>query len=848
MRRPVQLSMLAGLLVASSAQFVAAQSADADQEQEARSIEEIVADSDRFDGLFTLFRNRESGETHMLVEREQLGREFIYFAVSVDGVVQGGHFRGSYRQNRVLSVQRHFDRIDFRFENTAFHFDSDHPLARAADANISSALLASVEIAAEDADSGDVLLAVDDLFSGERLLQVKPTPDPDQGPKDAFRLGDLSDDKTKITAIRSYPLNTDVQVEYVYENESPVVRGNDEVTDSRFVSIVVQHSLIALPDNDYEPRLTDHRLGFFAEKVTDLTANSPTPYRDLVNRWHLVKRNPDAAVSEPVEPIVWWIENTTPDEFRDAIREGVLAWNRSFEKIGFRNAIEVRVQPADADWEAEDLRYNVLRWTSSPNPVFSGYGPSLTNPRTGQILGADIMLEYSGVIRRIQYQRILDNLRVTQSAAAMSGEYCSYAYEGQLTHAFGRFAVNALELGTAAEERVMREFLVDLVLHEVGHTLGFAHNFAGSTMLSLDEVFDADAVGQAGLYSTVMDYTDINVAPPGREQSNYFLLQPGPYDDWVVEYAYSEAAADAGAERSRLAAIAARSTEPVLLFGTDDHVMRAPGVGSDPRIHWYDMSSDPIGYAIERINLVEALFEQASARLVRDGESYHELRDGYIVMLGQLGRSIGVLSHQIGGVQINRSVVGQPDADTPFVAVPIELQQRAMAGLTEHVFSPMALSAPAELYSHLQEQRRLWNFANETEDPKLHEWVLDLQRSALDHLLHPRVMTRITDSALYGNEYELADVITDLTSAIFAADLRGDVNSFRRNLQTDYVERLIEIVADGEDYDHDARAMAFYQIQEIERSLRRKRGGDIATRAHTQNLLFLINRLLEGGA
>ncbi len=847
MQRVIQLSMLAGLLIASAAQTAAAQNADADQE-EARSIEEIVADSDRFDGLFTLFRDRDSGDTHMLLKREQLGREFIYFAVSVDGVVQGGHFRGSYRQNRVLSVQRHFDRIEFRFENTAFHFDSDHPLARAADANISSALLASVEIAAEDDDSGDVLLAVDELFSGERLLQVKPTPDPDQGPKDGFRLGDLSDDKTKITAVRSYPLNTDVQVEYVYENTSPVVRGNDEVTDSRFVSIVVQHSLIALPDNDYEPRLTDHRLGFFAEKVTDLTADNPTPYRDLVNRWHLVKRNPGAAVSEPVEPIVWWIENTTPDEFRDAIREGVLAWNRSFEKIGFRSAIEVRVQPDDADWEAEDLRYNVLRWTSSPNPVFSGYGPSFTNPRTGQILGADIMLEYSGVIRRIQYQRILDNLRVTESAVAMSAEYCSYAYEGQLTHAFGRFAVNALELGSAAEERVMREFLVDLVLHEVGHTLGFAHNFAGSTMLSLDEVFDPDAVGRAGLYSTVMDYTDINVAPPGREQSNYFLLQPGSYDDWIVEYAYSVAAADAGTERNRLAAIAARSTEPELLFGTDDHVMRAPGLGSDPRIHWYDMSSDPIGYAIERIGLVDTLFEQASARLVRDGESYHELRDGYIVMLGQLGRSIGVLAHQIGGVQINRSVVGQPDAGTPFVAVPLELQQRAMAGLTEHVFSPTALTAPVELYSHLQEQRRLWNFSNETEDPKLHEWVLDLQSSALDHLLHPRVMARITDSALYGNEYRLADVMTDLTSAIFTADLRGDVDSFRRNLQTEYVKRLAEIVADGDDYDHDARAMAFYQVQELERSLRRKRGGDIATRAHTQNLLFLINRLLETGA
>ena len=819
-----------------------------DDDDAPETIAEITADSERHDGLFTLFRDRESGETHLLIEPDQLGREYIYFAASVDGVVQGGHFRGSYRSNGIVSVHRHFDRLELRFENTAFHFDADNPLARAADANISPAILASQEILAEDEATGEILIGADDLFLNERLLQVKPTPDPDQGPKDAFRLGELSDDKTKITDVRSYPLNTDVRVEYVYDNASPVVRGDEEVTDSRYVSITVQHSLLAVPDDGYRPRLTDHRLGFFAEQVTDLTADHPTPYRDLLQRWHLVKRDPDAPLSEPVEPIVWWIENTTPLEFRDAIREGVLAWNRSFEKIGFRNALQVRVQPDDADWDAEDVRYNVLRWASSPNPVFSGYGPSFTNPRTGQILGADIMLEYAGVIRRIQYQRILDNLRGDASPMSVAPYYCSYAHEAQLSHAFGRFAVNTLELGSALEERVMHEFLVDLVLHEVGHTLGFAHNFAGSRMLDLDAVFDRDTVDRAGLYATVMDYTDINVAPPGRENSSFFLLAPGPYDDWVVEYAYSPGAADAETERRRLAAIAARSTEPALLFGTDDHVMRAPGRGSDPRIHWYDMSSDPIGYALERIELIEDLFGRSKTRLVRDGESYHELRDGYVVMLGQLGRSISVLAHQIGGVHVNRSVAGQAGARTPFEAVPAADQRRAMSALSEHLFAPGALAAPADLYDHLQEQRRLWNFTGRTEDPKIHAWVLDLQRNALDHLLHPRVMTRITDSRLYGNAYSLAQMMTDLTDAVFSADLRDDVNTFRQNLQTEYVRRLIDIADDGEDYDHGSRSMALFQVREIERMLRRKRSRDTETQAHTQGILFLIDRFLNDAA
>ena len=274
--------------------------------------------------------------------------------------------------------------------------------------------------------------------------------------------------------------------------------------------------------------------------------------------------------------------------------------------------------------------------------------------------------------------------------------------------------------------------------------------------------------------------------------------------------------------------------------------MRGAGLGSDPRIHWYDMSSDPIGYAVERIELVDGLLDEAVAKLSRDGQSYHELRDGYVVMLAQIARSVSVLTHQIGGVYINRSVVGQAGARAPFEPVALADQQRAMAALSERLFAPTALAAPADLYNHLQEQRRLWNFRNSTEDPKVHEWVLDLQSGALEHFLHPRVMTRITDSRLYGNEYGLAQVMTDLTDAIFAADLRGDVNTFRQNLQTEYVKRLIEIVTDEDDYDHVSRSAALYQVHEIERLLRRKRGGNLETRAHTQNILYLIERLNEG--
>ena len=822
------------------------QESDDEAGNETQTIAEITENSDRHEGLFTIYRDRETGKTYLELGTEQLDREYIYIAVSIDGVVQGGHFRGNYRDNRIVSIARHFDRIEFRSENTAFYFNPDSPLSRAANANISSALLTSESILAEDGENGLILIDADNIFVNETLNQIKPSPDPDGSPGERFTLGDLSDDKSKITDIRNYPLNTDVQVEYVYENPSPTVSGGSDITDSRYVSIYVQHSLIALPENDYQPRLTDHRMGYFAQQVTDLTDDSSTPYRDLVERWHLVKRDPDAAISEPVEPITWWIENTTPHEFRDAIREGVLAWNKSFEKIGFRNALRVRVQPDNAGWDAVDIRYNVLRWASSPNPPFSGYGPSFTNPRTGQILGSDIMLEYAGVIRRLRYQQILDDLedpgsKLPATDLSLQHRYCSFGYDMQLSQIFGRFAINAQNLDTALETQVVEEFLIDLVLHEVGHTLGFAHNFASSHLLTLDEAFDSDTVNRVGLYASVMDYTDIHIAPPGREHTNFFTTQPGPYDDWVVDYSYSIALDEEPAEAERLMTIAARSTEPALLFGTDDHVMTRAGWAMDPRVLWYDMTSDPVGYADERLALIENLLSLAREKNSIEGESYHELRDAYIVMLAQIARSVTVLSRQIGGVYINRSVVGQAGAKTPFAPVSLEQQQRAMAGLATHLFAPEAFSASEDLYSHLQEQRRLWNFWGETEDPKVHEWLLALQRGVLSHLLHPTVMTRITDSRLYGNEYPLAEVMADLTDAIFTADLRDEVNTFRQNLQLEYVSRLTAIVT-GDDYDFPSQSIALYHLRLIEDMMDGRRRGNTETRAHRNHILYVIQR------
>ena len=812
-----------------------------------KSIEEVTKGARRVDGLFTFFQDTTTGSAHMLIKADQLGREFIYWSYTEDGVVDAGHFRGNFRDNGVFSVERVFDRVQLVKQPTGFYFDPDKPLSRAADANVSPAVLAAPKIVARDDATGDLLVEADPLFLGEVFSQIKPTPFPGQN---GFSLGSLSRDKTRYTEIRSYPENTDVVVEYVYDNPAPRGGGSDGVTDPRNVTIRVQHSLIAVPENDFAPRIEDPRVGFFTNRQTDMLSTSATPYRDLVNRWHLVKRNPTAAVSEPVEPIVWWIENTTPEVFRETIREAVLHWNKAFETAGFRNAVEVRVQPDDAEWDAGDIRYNVLRWTSSPNPPFGGYGPSFTNPRTGQILGADVMLEYTFVTNRIHQDHAFGTaamglIQPFDPDAMSVAEAAGRCTAGMHLHNAALFGAQSLRAAGVSEDDMtayIKQAIHYLVLHEVGHTLGLNHNMKGTQLWSPVDINNAARTSTDGLYASVMDYPAVNLARPGQQQGEFWISTVGPYDHWAIQFGYDPRLDDERAMQDHLA----RSTDPSLPFGNDADDMRAPGKAIDPRVNIYDLTNDAIGYADWLMDHSRNLTRGLLQRYQEPGTSYHELRNAYMILTGQQATGAGVVSRYIGGVYVDRAMQGQSGGTRPFTPVSRADQKRAMSTLERHVFAPDAFDAPEELLAHLAMQRRGFDFFDGTEDPKLHDRALNAQRGVLAHLLHPVTMKRITDSRLYGNEYPLVEVLSDLTNAIFEADRRSNVNTFRQNLQVEYVNRLADIISDEDNnpYDFVARSTAIANLQRIDQMLTGK-AGNAETRAHTAHVRHLIAQALE---
>ncbi len=650
----------------------------------------------------------------------------------------------------------------------------------------------------------------------------------------------------------------------------PVPTPPQATPDPRSMFFSFVYSFRALPEVPAAIRHADPRLGHFMESYSNLGDDTKANTRvHMVNRWRLEKKDPNAALSEPVQPVVYWMDKNIPPKYREAVKAGILEWNKAFEKIGFKDAIQARQQPDDADWDNMDSTHASVRWFTGSDVGFA-IGPSNKDPRTGEILDADIGM--SDVFGRGSRRLAADDVAghghshahdhsqgaswMGERSRALAEQQCTYMADQASEFGFAMELLalrDGMDMNGPEAEALAQAVVKDVIMHEVGHTLGLKHNFRSSTTITQAQLKDKAWTAANGISNSVMDYNAYNLPLKGEARSTLTNTTLGAYDYWAVEYAYKPIAA--GQEAAELARIAARSTEPQLAYG-DDFDQGVGGIydGYDPRSNQRDLGDDPLAYAKKRLKLSQELWERVQTRKPEAGEDPLRSRRSVLESFRQLGMTANNVSKYVGGLQAERIVPGVTPGQA-FKPVDTAQQREALRFIATGLLSSDAFKFKPEFLAAQTLDYNEWERGLPLSIP---DSVSALQGRVLDRLMSPNTARRLIDQGSYLPEAQrksavsLSEVYATLQGAIFSELKTGaEIDRMRRSLQREYIKRLqaqLNRSTNGATVYADAFSMARWHASQLAGELRTasaKPGLSVETRAHLAESLDLLNSMLK---
>jgi hypothetical protein len=837
-----------------------------------RPFREVLKDSQEVAGMFKL--HRKDDKVWIELEPGQFDKPF-FFSMNIPRSVgerglYGGQMAGPWNSvspgYHIAEWKRIGNQVQLIAKNTEFFAAEGTPQARFVQESFSDSLLASAPTVSQPhPDTKAVIIEANALLFAD-------LPGYSTALEQAFRMPFTLDARntsfsraTNTEGMTSLQVNAHFAVPKIAPPPmvpSPVRTPPPPTTtpDPRSLFVGFQYNFSKLPEKAMPARAADQRLGHFTTTRIDYTEDVRVKARQyFVARWRLEKKDPSAALSEPKEPIVYWLDRNIPEKYRKSVTDGILEWNKAFERAGFRDAIVVKQQTEKDDFDTMDSRHASVRWFVGADAGFA-IGPSHIDPRSGEILDADIGMSdvFGRIARRIVTEdlaRPLDDspamIKLGDPLLAKRGFLaCNYMEQGanEMTFALDLLEARGLDMSSPEAEAVAQSYVKDVIMHEVGHTLGLQHNFRASTVYSAKQLQDVEFTKKNGLTGSVMDYTPFNLAVKGEKQAEYSMSTLGPYDYWAVEYAYKEI--DPAAEPAELAKLASRSTEPYLAFANDEDAgygtMR---IGIDPDANRFDLGSDPLEYYRRRMKLSHELWDRLQGLKLAPGESYERLTRSFASGLRQVAQVAPLAAKYVGGVRHLRDFAG---SERPLYEPTSLLRQReALAMITKDLFRADSFRFKPEFVSrmgidHFERPRN--------PDISIATAVLNVQKAVLDQLLSDPVAARLLDSqekvADRSKLLKLSDLYDTLQSSIWSELKSGrDITAMRRNLQRDHLRRVAGMVLrSSPTTPADARALAREDAIELQGQIRdalAKGGQSKEARAHLRESLDTLSEALK---